>query len=234
MKLSAIRFFFLLSLVCFSSFIFGQNTPSGTETAFRASADTLTKTEQKLVELALAGPEARKVEHQQQVYQYQLKSAKNSWMNFLTLSLNYNDQTFNPNIPNVYPKYFFGLNVPIGTFISSKQTKIAREGVAIGELTMEETKRRIRAEVLGKYRQFLSYNQLILLQSELLNDVQAALLQTEDKFRKGDLTFDMYNAAQKNKNEEESRLINLQLEQDLIRLDIERMIGTSLDSVMKF
>lgn len=223
-----------LSLVLSTERSAAQNV-SRRDTIRRMSDTAVSRIEEQLVALALRGPEATRMEHQNKVYEYQLKSAKNSWMNFLTLSVNYNDQTLaqsqNPNAQYVYPKYFFGLNVPLGTFISSKQTKIAKESVEIGKASQEELRRKIRADVISKYRQYRSYSELMRLQGELLNDVQAALLQTEDKFRKGTISFDLYNAAQKMKNDEVSRLINLQLEQDLIKIEIERMIGTSLESV---
>jgi len=191
--------------------------------------------EQKLVELALKGPEAQRVEHQNKVYEYQLKSAKNSWMNFLTLSANYNDQTFANanNTAYVYPKYFFGLNIPLGTIISGKQAKIAKETVAIGELTQEEVKRKIRADVIGRYRQYKAQAEVITLETSYMNDLQAALTDAEDKFRKGTISFDTYNSALKNRNDEQAKIINLKLEQDLTKLEIERMIGTNLETVVK-
>jgi outer membrane protein TolC len=190
--------------------------------------------EQRLVDLALKGPEFQKVEHQNKVFQYQLKSARNSWMNFLTLSANYNDQSLlNPNAAYVYPKYFFGLNIPLGTIISGKQTKIAKEGVAIGVLTAEETKRKIKADVVGKYRQYKAQGELLLIETGYMNDLQAQLTQAENNFRKGTITFDDYNKALKNRNDEQARIINLKLQQDLTKLEIEKMIGTNLESVVK-
>ena len=156
-------------------------------------------------------------------------------MNFLTLSANYNDQTFSQvnNTAYVYPKYFFGLNIPLGTIISSKQAKIARESVAIGALTQEETRRTIKADVLGKYKQYKAQGLLIAMETGYMNDLQATLTQAEEKFKRGTITFDIYNAALKSRNDEQARIINLQLQQDLVKLEIERLIGTSLDTVIK-
>jgi outer membrane protein TolC len=238
-KNSPLKSYFSCSLVFLFILLLQSSVHAQTnvrkDTARRISADSSAQVEAKLVDLAFQGPEVKRVEHESEVAQYQLQTAKSSWMNFLTISANYNDQSFKQSATTayVYPKYFFGLTIPLGTMISGKQTKIAKESVVIGNLTEEETRRRVRADVIGKYRQYKSYTELINLQSELLNDVEAALLQTEDKFRKGSITFDLYNAAQKNKNDEVSKLINLQLQQDLIKLDIERMIGTSLESVIK-
>jgi outer membrane protein TolC len=123
--------------------------------------------------------------------------------------------------------------VPLGTFFSRSDVKAANEAVQISKLNHEQLERTIKAQVIGKYREYKSYGEQIALQSELVNNVQAALLQSEDKFRKAKITIEEYNTAQKIKNEEATKLINLQLQQDLVKLDIEKMIGTSLESVIR-
>jgi outer membrane protein TolC len=85
---------------------------------------------------------------------------------------------------------------------------------------------------LTKYREYRAYSQLIAIQSEMVNDVQAELAQTEEKFRKGTVTIDTYNAAQKGNNSEMATLINLKLQQEIKKLEIERMIGVKLETVI--
>jgi len=192
--------------------------------------------EEKLVELAIKGPRMQELQHQNKINEYQLKSAKNAWMNILSFSINYNDQSFaHGQTPAnyVYPKYFFGLNIPLGTLFSRTSVKSAQENIEISKATQEELKRQIRADVLTKYKQYLAYGELIDIQTEMINDVQVASAQAEDKFRKGTISIDVYSAAQRAKNDEAAKLINLQLQQDLVKLEIERMIGTSLESVIK-
>jgi len=199
-----------------------------------ATSDTAV--ERKLVELALNSPEALKVKHESRIYEYQLRNAKNSWMNLLTVSTTYNDQSFNvaarqANI--IYPKYFFGLNIPLGTLLSRTSVKSAREGVEIGKLNEEEIRRQLKVNVLSKYKQYKAQSEIIALETGFMNDLQAALTQAEDKFRKGAITFDAYNLSLRSRNDEQAKLINLKLAQDLLKLDIERIIGTSLETVLK-
>lgn len=191
---------------------------------------------EKLVALAMDGPMMKEAEHQSKVYEYQLKNAKNSWMNLLTLSANYNDQTFkavNSNTAYVYPKYFFGLNIPLGTILSRTPVKAANEAVEIGLLQQEDLKRKIRADVLTKYRQYRAQGELIALETGLMNDVEAALNDVKEKFRKNEIAFDAVTTAQRNRNDEQTRIINLKLQQDLYKLELERMIGTSLENALK-
>jgi hypothetical protein len=71
------------------------------------------------------------------------------------------------------------------------------------------------------------------MESELYNDVLAIATQAEDNFKNNTITVEAYIGAQRSKNEELVKLKNLQLQQDLVRIDIERMIGYTLESVLR-
>jgi outer membrane protein TolC len=194
--------------------------------------------EQRLIALALKGPEFQRVTHENKANEYQLKSARNSWMNFLTVSANYNELTFSQSTLQqtyIYPKYLFGLNLPLGTLISSKQAKIAKERLEISTWTEEETRRKLKAEVLSKYKQYKAQSEIIKIETAYLNDLQVTLTQVDEKFKKNDpnITFENYNTALRNRNDQQAKLINLRLDQDLTRLQLEQIIGTSLETVLK-
>jgi outer membrane protein TolC len=197
--------------------------------------DTSTVIEEKLVALALNGPLFQGSIHQNKINEYQLEGAKKAWLNLLTLSTQYNDLSFSKNnFTNIaYPKYFFGFTIPLGTLLSKTELRAAREGVEISKNNQEQLRREIRSNVVSQYKQYKAYGQLITIQSELMNDVQAAVLQSEENFRKGTVTVEQYNAAQRVNNDEKAKLINLQLQQDLIKVEIEKMIGTKLETVLK-
>lgn len=226
-------FIFFFFVLLFSVSASAQITPIKRDTAKRINSDTASLIEERLVELAMEGPMVKAAGHQDKINEYQLIAAKNNWINLLTLSYNYNDQSFKNNVQNVYPKFFVGVTVPLGTLLSRTQVKAANEAVSISKENHEQLRRTVKAEVIGKYRQYKAYGEMIAMQSELLNNVQAALLQSEDNFRKGTVKIEEYNMAQRLKNEEATKLVNLQLQQDLVKLDIEKWIGTSLESVLR-
>ena len=227
---STIKIFLLVLFIHGSHLLYAQ-TPA---TTF-ARDTSVAAIEAKLVELALKGPTMQEAMHRNKINEYQVRAARNNWINLLTISTNYNDQSFvkNANTNIVYPKYFFGFTIPLGTILSKTQVRAAEEQVKISSSNEEQLRRNIKAEVLGKYKQYRALGQLIVIQRELIDDVQAALITSEENFRNGTITIESYNLAQKSKNDEASRLISLQLEQDLVKLDIERMIGTSLESVIR-
>jgi outer membrane protein TolC len=133
----------------------------------------------------------------------------------------------------VYPKYFFGITIPLGIIFSQGNTvKSAREAVKLGKDNQEITARTIRANVLGKYVTYKHYTLLIEMESEIVNDVQANYSQAEENFRKGAITVDSYILVQREKNDEMTKVMNLQLQQEMTRIDLERMIGVPLYQVL--
>lgn len=203
----------------------------------QSSTDSTSIIEEKLIALALEGPAYKGADHQNKINEYQLKSAKNSWLNLLTISTNYNDQSFKgENLGNtsyVYPKYFFGVTVPLGTLFSRTGVKAAKEQVEISKNNQDQLARNIRADIISKYRQYKNYSMLIVLQSQAVDDEETAFLQAKEKFRNGDITIEAHNAAQKLYNDELVKKIGLQLQQDLLKIEIERIIGTTLENALK-
>jgi len=199
-----------------------------------------TAVENRLVELALKGPEYDGSVHQGRIAQLELKRAKSTWLNLLTISTNYNDQSFakpastSGQATYVYPKYFFGITIPLGIFFSQgNQVKTARESIANSKDQQEILARTLKMQVLTKYKQYKFYAAQIEMENELSNDVMVNATQAEQNFRQGKITVEAYILSQRTKNEEMVKIMNLQLQQDLIRLDIERMIGVSLDSILR-
>lgn len=224
-----IHIFFCTALAFPFVHVAGQNLQS--------PADSASVIEEKLVALALDGPTYRGTDHQNKINEYQLKSAKNSWLNLLTVSTNYNDQSFKgENLGNtsyVYPKYFFGVTIPLGTLFSRTGVKSAKEQVEISKDNQEQLARNIRADIISKYRQYKNYSTLIALQSQAVDDEETAFLLAKEKFRNGDITIEVHNAAQKLYNDELAKKIGLQLQQDLLKIEIERIIGTTLENALK-
>lgn len=217
---------------------YGQETLSVDSILYRTKLnDTIEKVlENKLIELAMTGPAYQAATQQNKLNELELKKAKNSWLNLLSISTNYNDQTFatGGNSTYVYPKYFFGLTIPLGIIFSqSTQVKSAKVAVQYSKYQQELILRSLKSDVLGKYRKFRNYNTLIEIQSELINDVIANAADTEEGFKNGTRTVDDYIRTQKSKNDELAKLMNLRLEQYLIKLEIEQVIGISLEEAVK-
>ncbi|MEI9942608.1 MAG: TolC family protein [Chitinophagaceae bacterium] len=202
-----------------------------------AASDSLI--EAKLIELALQGPMYRASGHQNKINELELKKTKNAWLNLLAVSYAVNDQTFN-NKPTasgttvVFPKYNFTLTVPFGVIFSqSVQTKSAREGLKYSTDMQEQLARSIKADILSKYKQYKSYIPLIEMQNELINDVLATTSQAEEDFKKGTISVEDYIKGQRARNEEVAKKMGLELQQDLVKLEIEKIIGVPLEQALE-
>jgi outer membrane protein TolC len=192
--------------------------------------------EEKLVKLALNGPVYKSSFSQNKINEYRLRAEKNTWINLFTINTNYNNQTFNQNNQNgafLFPGASFGLSIPLGTILSSKsRVNSAKQQVAISGYTQEQLARDIKANILGKYKQYLNLSQLISIQTQTVDDEEVAYLQAKEQFRNGLIKIDEYSTAQKLYNIELSKKLNFQLEQELLKLEIERTIGTTIESVI--
>lgn len=210
-------------------------TNGQTRTSGSRLADTSSAIEEKLVQLAWQGPEIQKITHQTKIDEYQLTAAQNVWMNLLALHMNFNEYNVAKTASStyVYPRYNLGVTVPLGTIFSRTGVKSAKENIEIGKNDLETAKRNIREQVLAAYKQYIAYEQLITMQSELVNDVKTQLAQAEEKFRNGTISMELYNNAQKNNNGEIAALLDLKLQQDLKKLELEKLIGVKLESVIK-
>ena len=240
--LAAMPFAFLFAFLLYvpganAQHVGGSRKKTDSTPVYRWTPPTDSIIEIRLVNLALQGPQYEALGHKVTISQAQLQQARRAWFNLLTFSLNYNDQTFAKQVPGssyIYPKYYFGLIIPVGMFFSmGPQIHAASENVKVAQNNMEDLARTIRMDVLSKWKTYKTYEAQILLENTIVADEQAALNQIEKKFRDGTISIDQYNLANKALSDEKTKLLNLQLSQDLERLDIERMIGTSLDSVTK-
>lgn len=194
--------------------------------------------ENRLVELALKQPKFGEAESQRKILDYQLEKQRKAWLNLLTISLNYNDQTFagksNTQTAYVYPKYFFGVNVPLGLIFSGgTDFKITKEQGIIAKNQELELQQSIKANVLSDYRQYKTFDKLLGIQNQVNDDAQADFLQVQQKFSDGTATLEAYNEASKKYNDEVVKTISLQLQQDLIKIDIEKLIGRKLEDIFK-
>lgn len=193
--------------------------------------------QEKLVKLALQQPFYDQTEHQKDISLDEWTKAKQSWLNLLSISANYNDQTFAKQITNspyVYPKYFFGLTIPIGLFFSrSSDIKIAKDNFAINEDKQKDLALTIRQDVLTRYAQYKAYLDLMTLQNQVIDDQQAVFMQAEQKFKDGSIQIEAYNGAAQNYNNELVKKINTQLEVTTAKLSLEKMIGMHLEDAMK-
>ncbi|WP_229689047.1 TolC family protein [Puia dinghuensis] len=213
-------------------------TPPVSKRPIRSLPIKDTGVEEKLVQLALQNVGYDAVTRGITIAQYKVKKEKLSWFDLLQISSQFNDQSFkhyaaNSNIAYIYPKYFYGITIPIGTLLSKGgSVKAAREEVKIAEDNQIIAALKLRTDVLSKYKQWRSSNALVNLQRQVADDIHAAFLQVEKRFNDGQVTIEAYSDASRSYTTEMTKLITFQLQADTQKLEIEQIIGVRLESVL--
>jgi outer membrane protein TolC len=203
-----------------------------------ADRDTNRVTEEKLVRIAMTRPAYDVTVRNRNNATHELSKAKNAWLNLLAITLQFNETDFQ-KVPvgqaqYVYPKYFFGVTIPVGILFSrSSEIRIARENQYIAQDQQEEMARTIRATVVGRYRAYLVYQEEIHLQTAIINDETVAFQSTQKDFRDGKVTLEIYSAASKAYMAEITRKLNLILASDAAKTDLEQALGMHLEDALK-
>lgn len=195
---------------------------------------------ERLVELALNNPQMRIAGYQQDKTGYEITKANAAWLNYVTASVNLNEVTTGiykndaANGRNIYyPLWNVGINVPLGSLITKPaEVKIAKKNKAIAEEQKEGIARLIKRQVLSLYEEYQNKVDLLQMQTELTDDDAAAFATVEEKFSGGGISYQEYSIASKALNEQQVRQKILQKEVNVLKLEIEEMIGVKLEEVL--
>ena len=246
-KIDIMHNFLLALLVLFSSAVFGQPAPSSSEikrnSTYRLNSDTsrIVDIRERLVQLAMQNPTYEMADHAANAAEYQVRMAKGNWLSIIQASGNINEftinqifETGNAATQNIYfPKYNLGLTIPMDLFSRQKNTvKIAKENYLIAEAQKNDRFRQIRADVLTKYEDYLLDKQMLDFQSQVAQDQFTLYKRAEKDFQDGIIKLEEFEKSYKGWVEEQSKKLLYQRNLNVIKLDLERIIGVKLEDVL--
>jgi outer membrane protein TolC len=195
---------------------------------------------ERLVQLALQNPNYEIADRQISIANYQLRKAKNGLLSKANLSLNGNEYTFKlKSIPGgnnnlLFPLFNLGVSLPFDVFSSRKnEVAVAKENLSIAEAGRNQKFREVKAEILSKYEDYLMYKQKLEYESQIAQDAEAIFLQAEKDFSDGIIKQEDYNKAYKDRTEEKTKLAEIVRNFNVIKIEIEKMIGIPLDEVLQ-
>lgn len=233
---------FFLSAICFGSMAYAQQAKPKQDTsiilALPADAPTVAKLKVRLVELALVNPSLQAIGYRAEAAKHETTRAKAGWLNMFTAAGNLNEYTIKGGTASnslLFPRYNFGLLVPLGSFISiPAEVKAAKANRKYYEKEKENGGLEIKAKVLSAYEEYAANKQLLELHLPLLEDAFTYYKQIEAKFTKGeaDATVDIYSAAYRVYNTEMVRKITLERELKQSKFALEAIIGVTLEEVL--
>jgi outer membrane protein TolC len=227
--------YFLISLIFFSRVSFAQQpTP-----LYRTDSLRIADIREKLIALALQNPTYEMVDHASLAASYQIKIAKSAYLGLFSAQANVNEFTISHHkdasgavIPNYYPIYNFGVNIPFDIFTrTSNNVKIAKENYYMTTAAKNQRFREIKADVLTKYENYLLARQLVELQSRITQSEYATLKRAESDFAENLIKLDDVEKAQKSYISEQVKSLTLQRDLNLSKIEIEKVIGVKIEDV---
>lgn len=198
---------------------------------------------ERLVQLALQNPTYEMADHVANAAEYQVRLAKGNWLSILTVSGNINEFTINPPKTNtgeiqgsqfLYPRYNVGLIIPMDIFSRQKNNvKIAKENYLMAAAQKNDRFRQIKADVLTKYEDYLMNKQMLELQTQVSQDQFTLYKRSEKDFQDGIIKMEEFENANKSWVAEQIKRLQYQRNLNVIKLDLERIIGVKLEDVLQ-
>jgi len=203
----------------------------------------MTDIREKLVQLALQNPTYEVADRKVAIAAYQVKKAKGSVLSPIVVQGNLNEFAFKgstvqngvvSNPSTFFPKYNIGATIPFDIISAKKNDiKIAKENFSIAEADKNQRFREIKRQVLSKYEDYLLIQQKLDFQSQITQDARTSYLAAEKAFQEGSMQQEMYNKSFQTYTNEKVNQFQYQHDFNIIKLELEEMIGVSMDDLVK-
>jgi outer membrane protein TolC len=198
----------------------------------------VTDIRERLVQLAMQSPYYEIADRQMSIADHQLRKAKNSVLSKFSLNANANEYTTKikstPQNTNLFfPLFNFAVSIPFDVFSSRKhEVGAARENLGIAEAYRNQRFREIKADILGKYEDYLMFKQQVQFASQIAQDAEAIFLQAEKDFSEGIIKQEDYNKAYKDRTEQKTHLAEVVRNLNVSKIEIEKIIGIPIENVV--
>lgn len=197
-----------------------------------------TEFEEKLVQLAWRNhPSNEAVRREVNIAEYDVKQSNASWLENIRITGNLNEFTINKasdpfGRAAFFPKYNIGASISLGTFFTTPYTiRKSKEVKMIAQTNVNAQKLLVRNEVLKLYNEYLMRERIFKLQTQALLDNETSHKLEEQRFRRGDITFDLYSTSLASYNEALRAQLEAERDYKNVKLDLEQWIGMRLEDV---
>lgn len=197
-----------------------------------------TEFEEKLVQLAWRNhPTNEAVRRELNIADYDVKQSNVSWLENIRVTGNINEFTINKAADPFgraafFPKYNISASISLGTFFTTPYTiRKSKEARVIAQTNINAQKLLVRNEVLKLYNEYLMRERIFKLQTQALLDNETSHKLEEQRFRRGDITFDLYSTSLASYNEALRAQLEAERDYKNAKLDLEQWIGMRLEDV---
>lgn len=226
----------IILLLVISAPLFGQNVDYNKIILPENSQSS--EFEEKLVQLAWRNhPGNEALRREVNIAGYDVKQSNIAWLDNIRITGNLNEYNINKQADtygraDFFPKYNLGASISLGMFFGIPYTiKKSREVLVISQANVNAQKLIVRNTVLKLYNEYVMRERVFKLQSQALLDNETSHKLAEQRFKRGEITFETYTISLTAYND--NMIGQLQAERDYknAKLDIEQWIGMRLEDV---
>lgn len=188
---------------------------------------------QKLIDTAKAQyPRMKSFDHRVTIAQDNLKKAKLTWYDIISVSLFYSPSNTTALQNSTFSGYQAGLGFNFGSLLQKPYLiKQAKEDLIIAKLNLDEYNLSIETEVKNRYYKYLQQLTLLRLQTQTAIDADGLLKQLKFKFEKGEETFENYSRALMGYTEHRREINGTETELLIAKSNLEELIGKKIEDI---
>jgi outer membrane protein TolC len=189
----------------------------------------------KLVSLALNNPQIDVADANIKIAQYQSKKAGGEWLSTIAVGANANQFTIeNSPAANFFPLYNVGANIPFDIFSKAKNDKkVADQNVKLAKALKEDKIRLIKSDVLTLYENFKEERELVRLEKILVEEENEGYISAQKDYSDGKIQLDDMNKTYQLYIGEQSKLVSIQRDFNVSKMELENMIGMPIDEALQ-
>jgi outer membrane protein TolC len=190
---------------------------------------------EKLISLALANPGIAIAISNINNAEIAKRKAKTSILSAVNLGGNLNEFVIsNPQAAAFFPKYNFGLNLPLDLFARNKAAKkTAQEMLLIAKAQKEELENNLRTRVLVQYEIYKQEKTLLQLKKISLEDASGNYEKAQKDFQNETITLDDLNKIYKIALSEKEQLVSKEKDFNIAVIMLEDLVGVKLKTIIE-
>lgn len=188
----------------------------------------------RLVKLAQKNPTFLADDAAIEIAELNRKKATSSWLSSVVIGGNLNEFSIN-NSPagNFYPKYNFGVQIPLDIYARNKNERlVGDQNIIIANAAKADRMNRVKAETLIRYENFKEQRELANLQKISVDNNYSDYLAAQSNFADNVITVDVLNKIYQEYVSEQFKLVQLKKELNVAIIQLEEMIGMPLAKVI--
>lgn len=189
----------------------------------------------KLVSLALNNPNIRIAEAQTRIAEADLKKARTSWLNSVSVGANVNEFVIqNSAAASFFPKYNIGAIIPLDIISRTKRDKtVAKENITINQELKKDKEKYLATEVLLRYENYKEKREIVILQRSYMEYDFSAYEAAQRAYASGDMLVEDMNRTHQIYLTEQAKLVTKERDMNIAIIQLEELIGMPLDEALK-